>query len=278
MIIINKNADFSQCGIGQLVYKVDDDVNALLDASYENLDLSLKLIFQKFINDIGGLHGDIFSSLLRLAIPAFAATTKECYTDARNGYTFDTGAGSYTNFEGKVTLNRGVGANYESTAVNGLNFGSRSYPDGTRYIGIICDGIENYNGNKVIAGIGGFPMYTHAWQIPMKSGNVLASQGVLSDENKNGNIFLYNQGATKADCLSYCDGKYPAVDSWTLPNGVSEFDLTYAKTITSVGNNWLSGGNKYPLITVKMLILGTGLTRNQTIQLGNAMKNFYDSF
>lgn len=278
MIIINKNADFSQCGIGQLVTEVDSEVNSLLDTCYENLDLSLKLIFQKFINDIGGLHGDIFSSLLMLVIPAFAATTKECYTDARNGHTFNPGGGPYTGYEGKVTLNRGVGANYEATAVNGLNFNNRNYPDGTRYIGIVCDGVENYKGNKSITGIGGFPMVTYAWQIPMASGNVFASQQVFSNEDKNGNVFLYNQGATKADCLSYCDGKYPAVDSWALPSGVSEFDLTYAKTVTSTGNAWLSEGHQYPLITVKMLILGTGLTRNQTIQLGNAMKNFYDSF
>lgn len=276
MIIVNKKADFSQCGIGQLVYKVDDDVNALLDASYENLDFSLKLMFQKFINDIGGLNGEIYSSLIRFAIPAFAATIKECYTDVRTGTTFNPGGGAYSTYEDKVTLNRGVGANYQSTAVNGLNFAAASFSSGTRFIGIVCDGVNKYEGNKILATINGIPTYTHAWQIPMNSTPKYASQDVLS--NTDPHVILYNQGNTKSDCLSYCDGNYPAVDSWNLPSGVSEFDLTYIKTQTSKTYSWLNTGPNYPLITVKMYILGNGLTRNQVIQLGNAMKNFYDSF
>jgi hypothetical protein len=276
MIIINKNADFSQCGIGQLVYKVDDDVNALLDASYENLDFSLKLMFQKFINDIGGLNGEIYSSLKKFVIPAFAATIKECYTDVKTGSTFNPGGGAYPTYEGKVTLNRGVGANYESTAVNGLNFNATSFPSGTRFIGIICDGVNKYEGNRSVAAISSFPMHTHTWQIPFDSTPAYGTQPVLYGEDPH--VFLYNQGNTKADCLSYCDGKYPEVDSWRLPSGISEFDLAYAKSLTSNGYSWLGIGGDYPLITVKMYILGDGLTRNQVIQLGNAMKNFYDNF
>ena len=58
MIIINKNADFSGCGLGKIIFKVSNEVNKLLDSLYDNLDFKYKLIFQQFIDDIGyTLHG-----------------------------------------------------------------------------------------------------------------------------------------------------------------------------------------------------------------------------
>lgn len=274
MIIINKKADFSQCGIGQLAYKVDSDVEALLNASFDNLPFELKLMFQQFINDIGGLNGVIYSKLKMLVIPAFAATIKECYTEVKSGNTFNPGGGAYYTYEGKVTLNRGVGANYEETATNALNFGDKTFSDGTCFTGMVCDGLQNYSFSTtqlVRPCIG----YSNSWTIPMAQGKNAEQKPIDYLDAK---VLLFNQGDTKADCLSYFSGKYPAVDTWQLPYGVSEFDLTYIKGITSRGHNWLNGGNAYPLATVKMLVLGDGLTRNQTIQLGNAMQNFYDGF
>lgn len=273
MIIINKNADFSQCGIGKVVYKIEDDVKAVLDKCYENLDYSLGLEFQRFINNIGGLNGDIWNAIYELNIPIFAATVKEFYTNVKTQSVRNPGGGAYDTLADYLTLNRGVGANILSGKNNITNYGPLKTMDtGFRGSAIILDGLKNYTTKNVVTIAFTGPTYAHAWQFGESSHRFLQ---MLS--NRTGNTYIYNLGEMESNYRCYVDGILQT-NPWEAPSGISfEDGIAAVRTQTKEGYNVLNGGGEYPLITVKLWMTFGQLNSTQLETLNKAINEFYEN-
>lgn len=269
MIIINKNADFSQCGIGKVVYKIEDDVKTVLDKCFENLDYGLGLEFQRFINNIGGLNGDIWNTIYELNIPAFAATAKEFYTNVKTQSVRNSGGGTYDTYADYLTLNRGVGANILAKQ-NITNFGGITLENGLRGSAIVLSGLENYTSNTTIISFTGHT-YSHAWQIGA-NGKILTQ----STKNRNGNTYLFNIGETKELCVCYVNGS-KIIAPWEGSGTSIEEAIAYEKTITSLAYTVLGGHGAFPLCTVKLWMTFGQLNGTQLEMLNKAINEFYEN-
>ena len=262
MIIINKNADFSSCGLGKITFKVSKEVNELLDSLYDNLDFKYKLIFQQFVDDIGGLNGEIFNNLYRLVIPAFASNAKECYTDIVTKSVFTTGGGDYKKYAPFITVSRGAGALFDGTQIgskNILNFNSIHDFEGSLVIGFMTTSKLQ---NTALMAHQYSIMYSHAWQI-----NKTASDYYnLNIAVPNGKVFLVN--VLDENILSFSNNKERKV--------TQDIDLSVFKSSTSTAYNILKNG-ECPTIQVCMYFLGKGLTEAQAKKLSDAMWNFYNN-
>lgn len=273
MIIINKNADFSQCGIGKVVYKIEDDVKAVLDKCYENLDYSLGLEFQRFINNIGGLNGDIWNAIYELNIPIFSATAKEFYTNVKTQSVRNPGGGTYDTFADYLTLNRGVGANILSGKNNSTNFGPLKTMDtGFRGSAIILDGLKNYTTKNVVTIAFTGPTYAHAWQFGENSHRFTQMLN-----NRTGNTYIYNLGEMESNYRCYVNGILQT-RPWEAPSDKSFEDCIEAvRTQTSEGYNVLNGGGEFPMITVKLWMTFGQLNSTQLETLNKAINEFYEN-
>lgn len=264
MIIINKNADFSGCGLGKITFKVSKEVNELLDSLYDNLDFKYKLIFQQFIDDIGGLNGDIFNNLYRLVIPAFAANAKECYTDIVTKSVFTSGGGDYKKYAPFITVSRGAGAQFDGTqteSINILNFNSIHEFEGSLVRGFITT--SKLTNTPLIAAPKS-PMYSHAWQISKLSPP--QSFYNLRMAVPNGNVFLVN--VLDNNILSFSNN--------VEFKETQDIDLSVFKSNNTTSYSVLNSG-KYPTIQACMYFLGKGLTEAQANKLSNALWNFYNN-
>ena len=262
MIIINKNADFSGCGLGKITLKVSDEVNELLDSLYDNLDFKYKLIFQQFVDDIGGLNGEIFNNLYRLVIPAFAANAKECYTDIVTKSVFTSGGGDYKKYAPFITASRGTGALFDGTQTessNILNFNSIHDFEGSSVQGFITT--SNLDNVKLILCRGSL-MLSNRWTIAKNSSEFYQ----FSMAVPNGKVFLIN--ASDDNILSFSDNK-KYKETQTV-------DLGYYKSTVNTGHAILANGG-YPTVRICMYFLGRGLTEAQAEKLSNAMWNFYNN-
>lgn len=262
MIIINKNADFSSCGLGKITFKVSNEVNELLDSLYGGLDFRYKLIFQQFIDDIGGLNGDIFNNLYRLVIPAFAANAKECYTDIVTKSVFISGGGDYKKYAPFITVSRGVGAQFDGTqteSINILNFNSIHDFEGSLVRGFITT--SKLADTPLIVNEKS-PMYSHAWQISKQTSGFYNCQMAVP----NGNVFLVN--VLDNNILSFSNN----VEFKETQN----IDLNVFKSNNTTAYSVLRSG-KSPTIQICMYFLGKGLTEAQAKKLSNAMWNFYNN-
>lgn len=263
MIIINKNADFSGCGLGKITFKVSNEVNELLDSLYENLDFKYKLIFQQFVDDIGGLDGEIFNNLYRLVIPAFASNAKECYTDIVTKSVFASGGGDYKKYAPFITVSRGAGALFDGTQTdskNILNFNSIHDFEGSLVRGFMTTSkLEN----TPLISSQHSPMYSHAWQISKTSSTYYN----LSMAVPNGKVFLVN--VLDNNILSFSDNKEY--------KETQDIDLSLFKSSTTATAYSILNSGKYPTIQVCMYFLGKGLTEAQAKKLSDAMWNFYNN-
>lgn len=261
MIIINKNADFSGCGLGKLTFKVSSEVNSLLDSLYENLDFKYKLIFQQFVDDIGGLNGDIFNNLYRLVIPAFASNAKECYTDIVTKSVFASGGGNYKKYAPFITVSRGAGALFDGTqtdSANILNFNSIHDFEGSLVRGFMT---TSELANTSLISYSKSPMYSHAWQISKASGFYNLSMSV-----PNGKVFLVN--VLDENILSFSNNKEY--------KETQDIDLSVFKSSTTGTAHSILNNGKFHTIQVCMYFLGKGLTEAQAKKLSDAMWNFYN--
>lgn len=266
MIIINKNADFSGCGLGKITFKVSKEVNELLDSLYDNLDFKYKLIFQQFVDDIGGLNGDIFNNLYRLVIPAFAANAKECYADIVTKSVFTSGGGDYKKYAPFITVSRGAGAQFDGMqtgGVNILNFNSIHDFEGSLVRGFITTS-KLTNATPLVSNSKS-PMYSHAWQI-LKSSSP-QSFYTLSMAVPNGNVFLVN--VLDNNILSFSNN--------VEFKETQDIDLSVFKSSTIGTAHSILNNGAYPTIQTCMYFLGKGLTEAQAKKLSNAMWNFYNN-
>lgn len=265
MIIINKNADFSGCGLGKITFKVSEEVNELLDSLYDNLDFKYKLIFQQFVDDIGGLNGDIFNNLYRLVIPTFASNAKECYADIVTKSVFTAGGGDYKKYAPYITVSRGTGAQFDGTqteSVNILNFNSFHEFEGSLVRGFITTS-KLANTTSLVSNSKS-PMYSHAWQIQKPSSS---SFYYLHMAVPNGNVVLVN--VLDNNILSFSNNKEF--------KEVQDIDLSGFKSSTTGTAYSILNNGKYPTIQTCMYFLGKGLTEAQAKKLSNAMWNFYNN-
>lgn len=263
MIIINKNADFSDCGLGKITFKVSNEVNELLDSLYDNLDFKYKLIFQQFVDGIGGLNGEIFNNLYRLVIPAFASNAKECYTDIVTKAVFSSGGGNYNKYAPFITASRGTGALFDGTqteSLNILNFNSIHDFEGSLVRGFITT--SKTNNTPLVSNLKS-PMYSHSWQIRKSSSEFYN----LNMAVPNGNVVLVN--VLDNNILSFSNNKeFKELQDIDL----SDFKSSTNRTAHSVLNN-----GAYPTIQICMYFLGKGLTEAQAKKLSDAMWNFYNT-
>ena len=260
MIIINKNADFSGCGLGKITFKVSKEVNELLDSLYDNLELRYKLVFQQFIDEIGGLNGEIFSSLYRLVIPAFANSAKECFTDVVTRKVFSSGGGTYDKYAENIETNRGVGAKYD--LVNGtniLNFNSIHNFEGSILRGIIFD---SATANVPLINAGMSPMYNHACQL-IKEGNSSYYNIAVAKVAKN--VAIYNIAENNV---------FTFYDNAEYTKTPSDLDLNHFKSVNSNGVNYSMYNTTFNKITTAMYFLGKGLTLANGRILNDAVWNF----
>lgn len=265
MIIINKNADFSGCGLGKITFKVSKEVNELLDSLYDNLDFKYELIFQQFVDDIGGLNGEIFNNLYRLVIPAFAANAKECYTDIVTKSVFTTGGGNYNKYAPFITASRGTGALFDGTqteSLNILNFNSIHDFEGSLVRGFIT---TSKTKNTPLVSNSKSPMYSHAWHISKLSPP--QSFYNLSMAVPNGNVFLVN--VLDNNILSFSNNMEF--------KETQDIDLSGFKSSTNGTEHSILSNGAYPTIQICMYFLGKGLTEAQAKKLSNAMWNFYNN-
>lgn len=262
MIIINKNADFSGCGLGKITFKVSNEVNELLDSLYDNLDFKYKLIFQQFVDDIGGLNGDIFNNLYRLVIPAFASNAKECYTDIVTKSVFTSGGGNYEKYAPFITVSRGFGAQFDGTQTdskNILNFNSIHEFEGSLVRGFIT---TSKLANTSLISYSKSPMYSHAWQISKSEGFYNLNMSV-----PNGKVFLVN--VLDNNILSFSNN--------VEFKETQEIDLRIFKSSTTGTAFSVLNNGAYPTIQVCMYFLGKGFTEAQAKKLSDAMWNFYNN-
>lgn len=85
MLIVNENADFSACGLGQIKYQVSNAVKELLQSAYSMVTREDMVNFQSFIDDIGGLTGTIWSKMTDVFIYSFACNVDEAKINLING-------------------------------------------------------------------------------------------------------------------------------------------------------------------------------------------------
>lgn len=266
MIIINKNADFSGCGLGKITFKVSNEVNELLDSLYENLDFKYKLIFQQFVDDIGGLDGDIFNNLYRLVIPAFASNAKECYTDIVTKSVFTTGGGDYKKYADYITINKGVGAIFDGTNTNSaniLNFNPLSGITDSMCCGVITN---NSAISKTLISIKAISLYTNFW-------NIKYSDSIIKQ-------IYYPQHPCDCVMINVKDNiqnttAYANNIEVPIPTSAQEgFNLEYFKQTPAIFSILENGCVKIPLI---MYFLASGLSSENSKKLSNAMWNFYNN-
>lgn len=264
MIIINKNADFSGCGLGKITFKVSKEVNELLDSLYDNLDFKYKLIFQQFVDDIGGLNGDIFNNLYRLVIPVFAANAKECYADIVTKSVFTSGGGDYKKYASFITVSRGIGAQFDGTqteSLNILNFNPIHDFEGSLVRGFITT--SKTNNTPLVSNLNS-PMYSNAWQIRKPSS---AEFYFLQMAIPNGNVVLVN----------VLDNYILSFSNNTEFKEVQDIDLSSFKSSKNSTAYTILNNGAYPTIQICMYFLGKGLTEAQAKKLSNAMWNFYNN-
>lgn len=266
MIIINKNADFSGCGLGKITLKVSNEVNELLDSIYDNLDFKYKLIFQQFVDDIGGLKGEIYSNMLRLVVPAFAGNAKECYTDIILKSTFMSGGGDYKKYANYITTNRGVGAIFDGTetnAANILNFGPLSNIGDSLCYGLIVDNIEP---EKPLFVIKDTTLYSSFWNIRYSSSVIKK----ITYQYNHCDCAMLNIKDNIENVNAYANNvKVP------IPTYMQEgFNLDYFKQAPASFMVLNNGKTKVPL---KMYFLANGLSAENAKKLSNAIWNFYNN-
>lgn len=266
MIIINKNADFSGCGLGKITFKVSNEVNKLLDSLYDNLDFKYKLIFQQFVDEIGGLNGDIYNSIHRLVIPAFASNAKECYTDVITKEVFSSGGGNYNKYADYITINKGVGAIFDGTssdASNILNFNPLSGITDSLCYGVI---INNSTIENTLFVAKETALYTNFWNIRYSSS---INKQIYYPQYPCDCVML-NVKDNIQNTIAYANNiEVP------IPTSIQEgFNLDYFKQAPASFVILRNGKIKVPL---KMYFLANGLSAENAKKLSNAMWNFYNN-
>lgn len=127
MVIINRSADYSSCGIGKAPI-VTDETKQLL-AGFTGLTYDEEMAFQHFIEDIGGVNGTIWSALSHLFIPVFAnASLKEAFFDVKGGSTHypnsvitDENVSSYYDLTDKGVVIKSGASNYANYVFKDAN-------------------------------------------------------------------------------------------------------------------------------------------------------------
>lgn len=270
MIIVNKQADFSNCGIGKIAYKVEDDVKALLDTCFSGLSYEYKFAFQQFITSIGGLNGEIYQKIKRLVVPVFAKTAKEVYTDLITKSVFSSGGGTYATYESALIINRGVGCIYtDAVNINSMNYGAQNwFDDGTVMTSLVVNGLTSVK--KPLLSPFNVITYNDVWSIATNSGT--SFQNI---ENNQGHCYTFNVGLTIEDVSCYVDGKKNVLPWLHSDNNVSTLDLSKVLSQKSKGFGIVPTNNN---LVIKMWIVSKGLSDKQASILNKALVEFYDAF
>lgn len=234
-------------------------------AGYDGLSERYMSMFQRFVNKIGGYDGNIFKSIKRLVIPAFAKDAKEVFYDVINKNTFSSYGGTYETYADYITPNRGIGCVYTSQA-GMLRFLGIHFSKGTRCFTALVDGYTT--SNSQIAGVGYFTCNGNAMSVPVEASASGAKTYINTAHAFTSYEFLYNQGTTFDSVMFERDGVLS-------DNNPSSFDMSYIKGFTSGEVNiGLGSGSGFGNHPVKMYSWGDGLTKDEALVFGEAIRKF----
>ena len=283
MIIKSKNADFSAVGLGTAVFEVSQEVENLL-LGFDGLDLSYKLKFQKFINDIGGISGDIWNTITMLYVPYFANTVNEAYYDIKMG-TLRVPGGGEPHMAG-CAPNRGEGATYDlGTYPNALNYANLTPSNSGRFFGT-CRKITSYTKANMENYMYGGAGYLGCFQkesnmeyirritgvnINLAGHNIYFSKQISVVGNHAMLTGLSNDSPMTRDSIVGIIDNCVA-DSSSLPSGTYTSDNLSWYALT--GYNFSNLNANYQTQVYSMLLAGGALSKQNLLKLNAAMYNF----
>ena len=90
MLVINPNADYSECGLGKVPY-VSPSVKTMLEAAYSGISFSKMCAYQAFLDTIGGADGTIWPKIKLLYFPCFASNLEEAFYELKGNTTHYSG-------------------------------------------------------------------------------------------------------------------------------------------------------------------------------------------
>lgn len=271
MIIINKGADYSACGLGKIPYFTPEIANML--SIYSKITNFQKYAFQKFIDDIGGLNGSIYQKIKTLIIPFYSNTSLEAITDVKGNNETVVNTTNIVLSTRYSLVNNMLVQNSSDIPINIFSENSLLYsvsPFGilknevnetiNNYISSVGDGnimLNTANDLNIQKFDGTYNQNTYISKVTTKSKTSYVASGSTGIDSANQNVLI------RDGVISLC-----AIQ----PN----FNITKISQLGTLGYSSMSASMH--LYNAYMLGWAEGLTREEAIMVDKALGNFIDYF